>query len=383
MDSTAIKWINKLNHKIKIFKKMRLNLKKEGILLLLALVVLSGCKKIFDLPEEKDYISPNMNFNSKIFDPIIGRNNLIGGFNSDNSTSPLTFEIVNARYGDGRPYTDLFQEVNTYVWTAEYSGLEKSIEEIDAKRKLEKHPLFEIRSSGEFIMWASATNQLIIPRASDSTNFPQNTRFFDLKVKNTGGEQLIKDFQIRPFRERPYEPSNDFNIYSGGIAPNPKTPYSKIGRDYIRPFLNGVVGAQSERYLESNDDRKDVVVYIRPFTGGKGNSLRFKFLDKDSIAINPSKFNETNWDKLVHGFNKKMTDEYVQYDVAYPIPLVNISTFYAPNGSRAHAEMVYSRIGFGGGRTLASFGIDFAIFKKGDWEIVFHFKNDNPKFKDE
>ena len=30
-----------------------------------------------------------------------------------------------------------------------------------------------------------------------------------------------------------------------------------------------------------------------------------------------------------------------------------------------------------------SFGIDFAIYKKGDWEIVFHFLKDNPKFEDE
>ena len=362
---------------------MRFNLKKQFLFLFLGALGLSSCKKIFDLPQEKDFISPNMNFSTKIFEPIIGRNNLMGGFNSDNSTAPLTFEIVNARYGDGRPYTDLFQTVPTYVWTQQYTGLETSLEEIEAKRKLEEHPLFEIRESGEFILWASSTNDLITPRAEDSTNFPQNTRFFDLKIKNSGGEELIRDLQIRPFRERPYEPSNDFNAYTGKPAPDPKAPYSNVGRDYIRPFLDNVIGEETEDPLVSNDDEKDVVVYIRPFTGGNGHSLRFKFLNKDSLAINPVKFNETKWDKLVHGFNMKMTDEYVQYDVAYPIPVAEVKTYYAPGATRAHAEIKYSRGAFGGGRTVASFGLDFAIYKKGDWEIVFHFRSDNPKFEDE
>ncbi|WP_042722448.1 DUF5007 domain-containing protein, partial [Flavobacterium sp. B17] len=99
---------------------------------------------------------------------------LMGGFNGDNSTQPLKFEIINARFGDGRPVTDLFQKKPTYVWTAPYNGLEKSLAEIEAKRKLEEHPLFEVRSSGEFIMWGSSTNALITPRSADSTNFPQD-----------------------------------------------------------------------------------------------------------------------------------------------------------------------------------------------------------------
>ncbi len=364
-------------------KQMKLTIKKELMLLLSAIIVISGCKKIFDLPQEKDFLSPNINFSNKVLQPIIGRNNLMGGFNADNSTQPLKFEIVNARYGDGKPYDDLFQKVPTYVWTAAYTGLETSLEEIEAKRKLEEHSLFEIRSSGEFILWASATNQLIKPRPADSTNFPQDTRFFDLKISNSGGEQLIRDFEVRPFRERPYEPSNDFNSYTGEPAPDPRTPFSKVGRDYIRPFLTNVTGATTDISLVSDNNKRDVIVYIRPFTGGNGHNLRFKFLDKDSVAINPTRFNETNYDKLVHGFNKTMTDEYVQYDVAYPIPLVEIPTTYAPYGSRAHVAFDYSRKGFGGNRILASFGIDFAIYPKGDWEIVFYFKGDNPKFKDE
>jgi hypothetical protein len=365
------------------YKQMKIFVNKGFIVLLFAVAIFSSCKKIYGIPDEKDYLSPNINFSNKIFEPILGRTTLMGGFNGDNSTQPLHFEIVNARFGDGKPVTDLFQKKQTYVWIAPYNGLEKSLAEIEAKRKLEEHSLFEVRSSGEFIMWASSTNDLIKPRPADSTNFPQDTRYFDLKISNTGGSTVIRDLQVRPFRERPYEPSDDFNIYSGAPATHPKTPNNPSSRNYIRPFLNGVIGAASEIPLQSNDDKKDVVVYIRPFSGGNGNSLRFKFLNKDSVEMNPALFNETAWDKIVHGFNMQKTPTYVQYDVAYPIPLVEISTAYAPGGTRDHAEFKYSRIGFGGGRVVASFGIDFAIYKKGDWEVVFHFLKENPKFEDE
>jgi hypothetical protein len=364
-------------------KEMQTFIKMGSVALLFAAVALSSCKKMYGIPDEKDYLSSNVNYSNKVFEPILGRTTLMGGFNGDNSTQPLKFEIINARFGDGKPVTDLFQKRPTYVWTAPYNGLEKSLAEIEAKRKLEDHPLFEVRSSGEFIMWASSNNELIKPRPSDSTNFPQDTRYFDIKITNTGGSTIIRDLQVRPFRERPYEPSDDFNIYSGLPAPHPKTPYNPASRNYIRPFLNGVIGQVTDIPLQSNDEKKDVVVYIRPFTGGTGNSLRFKFLNKDSVEMNPALFNETTWDKIVHGFNMQKTATYVQYDVAYPIPLVEIPTVYAPGGTRDHAEFKYSRIGFGGSRVVASFGIDFAIYKKGDWEIVFHFLKDNPKFEDE
>lgn len=358
-------------------------LKKNSLFLFLSAVVLfSSCEKVFDLPEEKEFISPDLNYRDKVLQPILGRTQLMGGLNSDNSTLPLKFEIVNARFGDGRPVTDLFQTRPVWVWTAAYTGKETSLEEILAKRKLEERPLFEVRQSGEFIMWSSSTNELIPPRAIDSTHFSQNTRFFDLKVSNTGGSVLIKDFELRPWRERPYEPSNDMNYYTGGVAPDPKFPHSTRGRDYIRPYLNSVIGAVSEKDLVSNDDKKDVVVYIRPFSGGNGHKLRIKVLDKDSVAINPARFNETKWEQMLHGFNIEKTDEYVQYDVAYPIPLANIVTPYS-NGSRARARLEYSRIGFGGTRTFSNFGVDFAIYREGDWEIVFHFRTENPKFEDE
>lgn len=370
--------------KIKLFKKMQLTIKKEFIFLLFAAIIMSSCKKIFNLPKDKEYLSNIINYDNKILEPILGRTNLMANFNGDNSTQPIKFEIINARYGDGRPVTDIFQKQPTYVWTVAYDGTEKSLAEIEAKRHLEVHPLFEVRSSGQFIMWPSATDSLVTPRNPDSTFFPQETRFFDLKITNSGGERVLKDFQIRPWRERPYEPSNAMNLYTGGIAPDPLNPNNPLGRDYIRPSLNNVQGDSTDIDLNKDNNKlNNVIVYIRPLlSGGNGHTLRIKVLDKDSVAIDPAKFDETDWLRIVHGFNLTKTNQYVQYDVAYPIPLVNISTIYAPGGN-PRIELKYSRLGFNSQRVTAVVGLNFSIYKAGDWEIVFHFRKDNPRFKDE
>lgn len=367
---------------------MKMNKSKFGIgsavLFLLPLLAgFSGCREVFDLPEEKDYLGKNLNYSDKVLEPILGRTTVIGGFNSDNSTMPMTFEILNARYGDGRPVTDLFQVKPTWVWTAAYDGMETSLEEINSKRKLEERPLFEVRPSGEFVLWNSSSNELIAPRPADSSRLTQDIRFFDLKISNSGGDTILKDFQIIPWRERPYEPSNDMNYYTGGVARDPNDPRNPFKRDYILPAIGGdMIGAVSNRRFVNNEEIKDLVAYIRPFEGGNGHNLRFRFIGPDSSNINPALFNETKWDRLVHGFNMEMTNEYVQYDVAYPIPLVEIQTHFT-QGSSAHVEFIYSRRAFGGGRSAAAFALNFKIFKEGDWEIVFHFRNELPKFEDE
>ncbi|MGK6351267.1 DUF5007 domain-containing protein [Parapedobacter sp. DT-150] len=372
-------------HHIKITPYIRRTGASRVTIALVCCAMFAGsCKKVLDLPEEKEYLSENINYGSQVFEPIIGRTNLMGTFNSDNSSLPLKFEIVNARYGDGRPVTDLFQMRPTYVWIDAYDGDEQSLEEIEAKRQIEERPLFEIRESGQLILWASSTNELIEPRPTDSSTLVQDVRFFDIKVSNTGGEMYLRDFQLIPWREQPYFPFTDTNPYTGGPAPDPADPRNPDKQNYIRPRLNNVVGANSNRNLESNDNIKDVVVYIRPFEGGNGHNLRLKFMAPDSTFMNPDVFNETQWSELVHGFNIVKTEEYVQYDVAYPIPLVNIVTRYTnSNGGSASVDIEYSRRGFSGILTYASFGLDFNIYRPGDWEIVFHFRNQLPKFEDE
>lgn len=344
---------------------------------------LNGCKKIYNLPDEKDFLSVNLTYDGKSFYPILGRTSRMGTVNTDHSTTPLHFEIVNPRYGDGRPYTDLFQVKPVYEWISRYDGTEKNLEEIEAKRKIVDRPLFEVDSTGTFILWNSSTNELIEPRSKDSVDLVQNIRYFDLKISNSGGSTIVKDFMMLPWRVQDYEPYSDRNPYNGDIAPDPKDPKNPNKKSYIWPsYIANVNGESSNLPLRTNDDFKDLVVYIRRFTGGNGHNLRFVFLDKDGETINPDNFNETKWNELVHGFNMKKTANYVQYDVAYPIPLTSYPTKYT-NGNSAKLDFSYSRKGFGGGLITASFGLNFKIFTKGDWEIVFHFQRENPRFENE
>lgn len=352
-------------------------------LLILMCVGLNGCKKLYNLPDEKEFLSVNLNYDGKSFYPILGRTSLMGNINTDHSTTPLRFEIVNPRYGDGRPYKDLFEVKPVYRWISRYDGTEKNLEEIEAKRQLVYRPLFEVDSTGSFILWNSSTNELIEPRSKDSIDLVQNIRYFDLKVSNSGGSTVIKDFMILPWRVQDYEPYSDKNPYNGETAPDPNDPKNPNKKSYIWPsYMNGVYGESSNQLLRTDDQFKDLVVYIRRFTGGNGHNLRFVFLNKNGEPINPDSFNETKWNELVHGFNMKKTSTYVQYDVAYPIPLTSFPTKYS-NGNSAKVDFSYSRKGFGGGLITANFGLNFKIFTKGDWEIVFHFQRENPRFDNE
>jgi len=351
----------------------------------LSLLALSAtsCKDLYDLPPKSEYLSPNITYGSMILQPVIGRTTQLGQPNLDNSTQPMQFEIVNARYGDGRPVTDIFQTRPVKVWTADYDGEETSLEEIEAKRRVEERPIFEVTPSGKFFFWGSSTNELVQPRPSDTVLRVQDIRFFDLKITNAGGSTLIKDFQLIPWLERPYDPADDINPYTGGVAPDPNDPRHPLKRNYIRPSLSEVVGAESDKHLGNDNDKlNNVVVYIQPFAGGNGHNLRFVFWGPDSVPINPARFNETVWDELVHGFNRVHTDEYVQYDVAYPIPLTTVQTDYT-SGDFANVNFRYSRLGFDDELITASIGLNFRIYREGDWQIIFHFRNELPKFEDE
>src|SRR5690606_4148288 len=222
----------------------------------LSLLALSAtsCKDLYDLPPKSEYLSPNITYGSMILQPVIGRTTQLGQPNLDNSTLPMQFEIVNARYGDGRPVTDIFQTRPVKVWTADYDGEETSLEEIEAKRRVEERPIFEVTPSGKFFFWGSSTNELVQPRPSDTVLRVQDIRFFDLKITNAGGSTLIKDFQLIPWLERPYDPADDINPYTGGVAPDPNDPRHPLKRNYIRPSLSEVVGAESDKHLGNDND---------------------------------------------------------------------------------------------------------------------------------
>lgn len=89
-------------------------------------------------------------------------------------------------------------------------------------------------------------------------------------------------------------------------------------------------------------------------------------MTKDYQPISPRKFSGTDWGHLVHGFDMEMTDEYVRYKVAYPIPLNDIPTEYTnKDGDKAHVVFRYDRLMNGTQRVASSMSFDFPYIKKG------------------
>ncbi len=382
--------------KLRIENNMQNTLKYKGLILLAAVVSFTGCRKIFDLPSENDYLSPRADYSTKIFEWRLGRTRVYQNvFNPDGSNFPMTFQIMNMRFGNGKDASDMVAVKPTLVWTSEYTGQETTLAQIEAKRKIEDRPMLEIRGNGDILLWNTSTRNNIKPLDSAQKRFAQDYRFFDVKITNSGGSKIIKDLRVDPLIDMPYWPDNDYNNITG--LPRTDGPNSKV-LQYNYASISGIKGPNNQLIPNntSNPSAGLVRVYIRKFSNDpNGHRLRFKVLDKDSIPMNPGLFNETKWNEQVHGFNEDgtalgftRTAQYVEYNVAYPIPLIRLPTRFTAgglngNGENAHVELTYSRTGFGGLRETGRIAQDFRIYEKGDWEVVFHFKFVNPKFENE
>lgn len=344
------------------FTKIMINKKYIRIYalpLVLLFCLFGACKKL--LPTDRDTFNLEARFTQTLYKPVLGRTTLMtNNFDAQSSTLPLTFRIINPRNSDGLIAPELIKPFDVLVWKKSYTGLEKSLAEIEAKRAIEKHPLFEIREhSGEFILWAAANQSTL-------KSLPDSGYTFDVEVTNNGGRRYFNNMQLQPYKERPSEP-NSIDPLTGADLNNP-----------IRPNFMFMTGERTSTILSPND----VNVYFN--RKGDGNSLTFRFLDTLQRPIDPNKFNLTKWDKLVHGFNVEKTSTYVKYDVAYPIPLVAIQTAYTTgDGKQAQVTFGYDRLGFGGIKEVGALSLNFNIYQQGAWEIIFWFNRDNPKFANE
>lgn len=310
-----------------------------------------ACKDYF--PEDKNAFSLEMNFTSEEFFPYTGRNNVYSNiFNAGNSTQPLSFRISSVRAYDGEAAPELQKPLPVKIWKSLYTGTEKSIEEIEAKRELSNRPILEIgEHSGEIIFWNSATDDNVKVD-------PDSGYVFDVEVTSTGGRKFFRDMVLRPQRAEPYD------------------PYLANGNIFVTSI--DILGDSTLRLLEAGD----VKVWLN--RRGAGNSLTFKFLNPDLSPIDTRKFNDTDWDNLVHGFNKRVSDDYssVTYDVSYPIPLVRtIPTKYTnTSGSHAHVEFAFNRVTGANAQNRHAMTLDFAIFEEGEWDVIFYFQNEAPSF---
>jgi hypothetical protein len=339
-----------------------------SILAAAGILTFQGCVK---LPADVDFISPAANYTQTLFEPVLGRTTLlptdptINIFNPDNSTTPLTFKIMNMRDASGTT-VDIFNKTfPVQVWKEAYTGLETTRAEVDKKRAIEQHHLFEVREhSGQFVMWAPTDLQYLNAIKVQ----PDSGYRFDVEVSNSGGSKMIRNLQLKPMRVQPYEP----NV----IDPVTGNSYGAL----VPYIVSNVKNFNDQSYLGNFD----VIMVFSKDPKSTGNSLSFEFRDSSYNTIDPKKFNETKWEELVHHFGPaKFTAQAVTYDVAYPIPLALRQTKYTDVlGQRAIASFKYGRIANGASRVTATVETRFAIHEPGDWKVVFWFWKGNPDFRD-
>lgn len=338
---------------------MKMNNIKGTPLLILCLLstalFLGSCKK--NLPTERLSIANDTQYTQYNFFPTLGRNSFSGNVvQYGNSSRPLDFKVVNMRTFSGDPAPELDALYPVLVWKTAYDGTEKSLAEIEAKRVIENHKLFEVRPhSGDFLMWAAANSNTL-------KALPDSGYVFDVEMSNSGGRKYFQNFRLLPLRERPYEPSNLDPVLGQGTSVT------------VNPASVNIVGERTGQSLGGQ-------VKLAFRKTGNGKSLTFKFSDSLSNVIDPNKFATTDWKNLVHGFNMVKTNTYVKYDVAYPIPCTFYPTKYTTlGGDQARAVFRFERIGFGNTLERNFVAINFNIFQEGDWEISILFTGEKPKF---
>jgi hypothetical protein len=328
-------------------------------------MILTSCVQSF-LPDKLDAFDRNVSFTQTIYRPALGRTTLFtNNFNFANSTLPLTFEITSITCADGSPAPELTDVFPVKVWSKPYLGIETSLEEIEAKRSVEYRKLFDIRKhSGELIMWENANSSFV--QCS-----PEDGYIFDVVSSNSGGYKTVTRMQLVPQREVEYEPN----------PVNPET--GLVENDYVNPTSVTSLISDNFRMIRLTD----IHVYFRRNIdmeeAGNSNSLTFKFYNPDWTPIDPHLFKDTDWNSLLHGFNMELTSEYVRYQVAYPIPLLDkMPTKYTNTaGTMAHVVFATSWLYNNSFRIRSSLSLDFAIYSAGSWEIIFLFSSNKPRLQ--
>lgn len=334
-------------------------------LLLFGSIVFTSCKSL--IPDSIDALGDDVNYTIREFSPILGRKTLYENASNvgNTSTLPLEFTLINVRTEDGMPATELLDKFPVKVWKKSYTGEERSIEEIEAKREIQYRSILEIgKNNGDIIMWNYGTSDWIRTQ-------PQTCYLFDVEITNSGGRRYVRDLKLKPYKQRPYEPSQ-YDLVTG-LASNEALYPSQASLMF---------GEETGSYLFGGDIQ--VFVFKDKFNTKPGGSLTISAVDSLNNSIDIEKFKDTNWEEMIHGFNHEFKDKKVTYSVAYPIPLVQYPTKYTTSdGSQAKIELRYNRMGFGDILYEAVLGFNFAIYEEGHWEIQFRFRRESPKFDNE
>lgn len=333
--------------------------------IVLCSLIHTSCKSL--IPESIDALGDDVNYTIREFTPTLGRKTIYekAANLSNTSTLPLDFKLLNVRTVDGMPATELTDKFPIKVWKRSYTGEEKTIEQIEAKREIQYRSILEVgKNSGDIMMWDYGNSDWIRTQ-------PDSCYLFDVEISNSGGRKYTRNLRLKPYKQRPYEPSQ-YNPVTGLATSQALTPSSMIN----------LYGERTGEFIFYNTIQ--VFVFKDLENTKPGGSLTISVMDSMNNPINVERFKDTKWNEMIHGFNPEFKDNKVTYTVAYPIPLIQYPTKYTTaDGTKAQIALKYNRIGFGGFLTEASLGFNFAIYEEGHWEIQFRFRGESPKFDNE
>ncbi|SKC07690.1 protein of unknown function [Sphingobacterium nematocida] len=330
--------------------------------LLAGALVITSCKSL--IPDSVDALGDDVNYLTTEYTPTLGRKTVFenAATMGTSSSFPLDFKLVNVRRSDGEPATELTDKFPMKVWKSKYTAEEKSIAEIEAKRVVEYRSILEVgKNSGDIMFWDFGNSNWIKTQ-------PDPGYEFDVEISNSGGRKYARNLKLKPFKERAYEPSQ-YNEVTG-LAANAALPIS---------VAVGLVGERTGDYIFGSD----IQVFVIKDTENKtpGGTLSISLMDSLNNPLDIRLFKDTEWNKMIHGFNPVFKDNKVTYDVAYPIPLVKYpSNYTTSDGSMARILLRCDRVGFGGLLSPAMLGFNFSIYEEGHWEIQFRFRGETPKF---
>lgn len=203
----------------------------------------------------------------------------------DNSTRPCKFEIYDVRDKEGKHVDGFFTKFPTMLWTTPYDYLvDKTEEQVLAKlQPQDLTPLMINETNGQL-------------RAMESTSEigikPGDVFHVDVKVSNTKGSKIFKDYAIICF-QRGVEGGGDFIItdFVNGIC------ITNSEGENTFPFYDQINSSQSDfstrcQNIYTDNGREK---YIRVYKAdaekpNPGIHVNIRFLDKDGKLFDPEQY---------------------------------------------------------------------------------------------
>ncbi|MGO4294421.1 DUF5007 domain-containing protein [Chitinophaga sp. RAB17] len=295
----------------------------------LAITLLTiSCKK----DSSDGFLSPALKYTNPSIKIAVGASLIqSGAMVADESTKPLEFTIDAIHYEDGKIADKLMAyKVDTYFWQAEYTGKEKTVQELDKKRTKVNRPAVDINPANG--------NIVIYPESSDTTIFTKGKYIIDVRVKNSGGERLIKSALT--------------------IDVSYALPYT-----YRLAGLDGKITGLDVTFDRQVNTGNKILVYVLK---KDGTAVDPKTLLGYDYSSNPDVTDLKDWHNLGLNNPTKYTEfpDHLELEIAgFPLPFVS--------GQVLRIDM-YNNGDINGG--YFNYWFDMSILKEGIWKVTIQLK---------